>query len=214
MLRLIGGVRFALLLIGSTALFVIAGTFIESLTQSHRYAALFTYQHPLFIALLFGFFLNILCAALCRWPFQRRHIPFLITHLGLLMILSGVIIKQIYGTQGNMLIKEGAASHELLLSETPVVRVDTRREKYLFNTPRMRIDDLKLSLIDKYPHSSEHWEGWFKNDHLHIQGLNPLPIGSTAQLTDAQGTQWTFLAAREEIPFPPWSAVSTIRKRR
>ena len=97
MLRILGGVRFALFLITGTALFVVAGTILESITQSHRYAALFTYRHPFFIALLIGFFINILFAALRRWPFQKKHFAFLITHLGLLMILSGVIVKQIWG---------------------------------------------------------------------------------------------------------------------
>ena len=201
MLRLLGGVRCALLLIATTALFVVAGTIIESLTESHRYAALFTYRHPLFLALLGGFFLNILCAALTRWPFHRRHTPFLITHLGLLMVLSGVIAKQVAGAQGNMLIKEGAASNELLLAETAVIRVDTPAGKHLFDTQRLNLDDLKLSLVDKHPHSSERWEGWFKNNHLIVRGLKPLALGESTQLLDTHGNRWTFLADREEIPF-------------
>src|SRR4051812_16691922 len=92
----LGGVYFALILISSVALFVIAGTFIESLTQSHSYAALFTYENPLFSALLWGFFINILFSATRRWPFKWKHIPFLITHLGLLMILAGVLAKHYF----------------------------------------------------------------------------------------------------------------------
>ncbi len=201
MLRILGGVRLALILIATTALFVIAGTILESITQSHRYAALFTYQHPLFIALLAGFFINIFFAALLRWPFERRHTAFLITHLGLLMVLGGVIVKQIWGVQGNMLLKEGTVSNELLLSDTSVIRVDTPTGKYLFDTQRTEIDNLTLTLVDKYPHSSEHWEGWFKQNHLCIRGLKPLALGERTQLTDAAGNLWTFLAASEEVPF-------------
>ena len=201
MLRVLGGVRFALVLITATSLFVVAGTFLESITQSHRYAAIFTYQHPFFTALLVGFFINILFAALRRWPFHWRHIPFLITHFGLLMILSGVIIKQYWGVQGNMLIKEGGASREILLPDKPVVRVDTPKGKQLFHTTRMTIGDLSLSLIDKYPHSSERWEGWFKQDHLYLRGIKPLALGESTQLFDGEGQSWTFLAASEEISF-------------
>ena len=32
---------------------------------------------------------NIFCVAVSRWPWQRRHIPFLLAHLGILMLLAG-----------------------------------------------------------------------------------------------------------------------------
>ena len=96
----LGSVYFALILITTVAIFVVAGTFVESATQSHRYAALFTYESIFFVALLWGFFINILFAATRRWPFRLNHVPFLITHLGLLMILGGALTKHYFGVQG------------------------------------------------------------------------------------------------------------------
>ena len=96
----LGSIKFAIILIASTALFVIAGTFLEAYTESHLFSASLTYQNPIFLALIWGFFLNILISALRRWPFQLKHIPFLITHLGLLMLLGGGHDKeQVWGAR-------------------------------------------------------------------------------------------------------------------
>lgn len=72
----LGGVHLAIALIAFSALFVVAGTFIESKTGSHLYAAFWTYENSFFTLLLAFFFMNILFAALRRWPFKKRHTPF------------------------------------------------------------------------------------------------------------------------------------------
>src|SRR5690349_19139388 len=122
----LGSIYFALILISVTALFVVAGTFLESATQSHRYAAMFTYDTPLFAALLWGFFINILLSATRRWPFRWKHIPFLITHWGLLMVLGGVLAKHYYGLQGSMTLLEGTASQEVVEANTYAIHLDKK----------------------------------------------------------------------------------------
>ena len=52
----LGSVYFAITLILLTALFVIAGTVVESHSTSHLYAVYSVYHHPIFILLLWGFF--------------------------------------------------------------------------------------------------------------------------------------------------------------
>ncbi|MEI8365018.1 MAG: hypothetical protein WCF65_01250 [Parachlamydiaceae bacterium] len=164
----LGSVYFALILIATVALFVVAGTFLESATQSHRYAALFTYGSPFFSVLLWGFFINILFAATRRWPFRVGHIPFLTTHLGLLMILAGVLIKLYCGVQGSMTVIEGSGSHEILEPNSYSVYVRSRVGDAVMRYPLKRqlsgyfdpviadrSDGLSLRISEFYPHSSE-----------------------------------------------------------
>lgn len=186
----LGGIYFALMLIGSAAIFVIAGTFLESFSDSHRYAALFTYQNPLFLALLWGFFVNILFSALRRWPFKSFHIPFLITHFGLLMILGGILIKSYYGTQGTMSLSEGSAGQEVFLPDTYVLRMERRDQRdplrllisyYDLNEIRKKMIDpsdgnLAVSLVEHAPHSFERMETWIKGDQGFITGFKPFPV--------------------------------------
>src|SRR5262245_37532796 len=107
MFRFLGSLAFAIGLIAATVVFVIAGTLLESWSQSHLFAAALTYHHPVFQVLLWLYFVNILFSALNRFPFEKKHIPFLLTHLGLLMLLAGVFVKNHFGVQGACALTEG-----------------------------------------------------------------------------------------------------------
>lgn len=185
----LGGIYFALILIATVALFVIAGTLIESQTQSHRYAALLTYDNPFFALLLWGFFINILFSATRRWPFQTKHVPFLITHLGLLMVIGGSLAKHYFGTQGSMRIVEGSGSHHIFENGTQAIYVEKQGalppEYYPLKRSfsggfQSRVattgDGLRLNLMSYSPHSKETIDTWIKNDHMSILGLDPIPV--------------------------------------
>ncbi len=207
----IGGVWCAILLIATTALFVIAGTLLESLSDSHRYAASWTYSSPVFIVLLGLFFVNILVAALRRWPFKTRHTPFLITHLGLLLLLAGAISKQLWGVQGIMSLIEGSGCQNILINDTLAVEVKTPYSRnYLSFIPGAIIDgpnDLKIECLDCRPNSRERMELWVKGSQAHVNGiapmtlidwteedLGPLPVAAAASIGDQE--IWTFQAFR------------------
>lgn len=179
----LGSAPLAITLIATVAMFVVAGTFIESKTESHRFASMFTYESPLFSVLIWLLFVNILVSALLRWPFNKRHIPFLITHLGLLMILSGVIIKNHYGVQGNMSLLEGGTSQHLLLPDTFAIYIadkDNRSIYELDNRVLKEVDrghpQLNVALSGYYPHSNPKMEGWIKGKQGVIAGLPPFPV--------------------------------------
>jgi len=166
----LGGIHLALLLITTVLLFVIAGTFLEAWKGSHLFAASFTYENPLFTALLWLFFINILFAALRRYPFQKKHIPFLLTHLGLLMILGGTLVKSHYGVQGMMGLSEGSGASELFLPGTFALQIENPEETYLLPLKSRQLGHistpfpkLELTLIDWTPHSEETFEGWDEN---------------------------------------------------
>ena len=126
MFHFLGSYYFAIILIFFLAIIVALGTFLESIFDSHLYAADLTYSSPAFSFLLVCVFINVLFSALRRWPFKLKHIPFLITHLGLLMIISGTIIKIFYGVQGTMTLVEGMGSDQILLPQTHVIRVEKK----------------------------------------------------------------------------------------
>lgn len=128
----LGGAVFAIILITVTAVGVIAGTIIESKTGSHHFAAAWTYGNNWFILLLWLFFLNILFATLRRWPFRKHHIPFIITHLGLLMLLGGCLVKSYFGIQGHMLLVKGSDNNLLILTDS--VALNSESQDKLLNS--------------------------------------------------------------------------------
>ncbi len=214
----LGGVRFAIFLILFTALLVAYGTYLESISNSHQYAAKLIYEHFLFSFLLSLFFINILFAALRRWPFKKKHIPFLLTHLGLLMIISGTIIKNLFGLQGNLDLWEGSGSQTLLIPHTYALALETKNSTAIYPF------DLKKGLSEKWisankplslrikeyiPNSREKWESWIKGSfatiygHPHFpvyewNGNEPFPLPSTAYLGENQPFPIHVLALRTQ----------------
>ena len=102
MIRFLGSLYLTVPLLILTLILVAIATFLEGQTGSHALAEGWIYHHPFFYFLLSLYFVNILFSTFTRWPFKLRHIPFLITHMGLLMVILGVAIKGFFGVQGVM----------------------------------------------------------------------------------------------------------------
>lgn len=196
----LGGIYFAILLISSIALFVITGTFLESITASHRYASLFTYDNPLFTLLLGCLFINILFSATRRYPFKSRHIPFLTTHIGLLMILAGVFIKNAFGTQGAMFIIEGSSSDEITLNNRYEILMESRSGKTKFSLQApSALDKVKVRVAAYAPHHIEHYETAIKEDHLYLANKKPIPLGVREHIL-IDSIQWEVLGLKNDSP--------------
>ena len=64
--------------------------------------------------LLLGFLaVNLAAAAMQRYPWQRKHLPFVTAHLSIILILLGGIIGGRFGIQGQLIIPEGEAENTL-----------------------------------------------------------------------------------------------------
>lgn len=185
----LGSVRFAIVLVLLTALYVIAGTFIESAYSSHLLAAKMTYQHPLFLLLFAGFFINILLSALRRRPFKKKHLPFLLTHIGLLMMITGIFVKAIYGLQGSMGLAEGTGKNEVFILNTYEVLIESKENAWHYPlregllggySHRLSADQPEeptaLSLEKFFSHHEKRYLSWIKDDTLQINGIRPIPL--------------------------------------
>lgn len=182
----LGGIYFAILLIALAISFVVLGTFLESKTGSHLFAAQWTYAHPAFVILLSCFFINILFSAMRRWPFQKRHFPFLMTHLGLLMIIAGTIIKNYWGLQGQLAVWEGSGNQHVLLPHTHALYLEKKDDHSTSLIPldsfhrkvyyASAFPELKCKVLGYAPHVKERWETWIKGPKAYLGGFPPFPI--------------------------------------
>jgi ABC-type transport system involved in cytochrome c biogenesis permease subunit len=73
----------------------------------------FVYRSGWFQAILIFLALNLVMAALQRWPWKRHHIPFLLAHLGVITILLGGVVSSRWGVEGKLIIEEGQAQSSL-----------------------------------------------------------------------------------------------------
>lgn len=211
--RFLGSIFFTLILFSFIILVSSVGTFLESMTESHRYAEQWTYGHPLFFTVFLSLFANILFSATRRWPFQKRHIPFLMTHLGLLLLLSGVWIKGAYGLQGHMNLLEGSGSHHVILPGEQMIRLRERQgtlhqwhiaRTFLGNVHARPLASMQpqapyLELMDLHPHGKQQLEMWNQKKHFTLLGMEPIAAGQT-QLRAISETPWLFRMEKSIYP--------------
>ena len=114
-IKLLGSLRMAVPLLIAIAAVLAWGTIYETRFGTAAVQR-FIYHAWWFQALLAFLALNLAIAALERYPWQRRHIPFVLAHIGIILILLGGIIGSRFGVEGQLIIPEGQAEHTL---ETP-----------------------------------------------------------------------------------------------
>ncbi len=119
LLRALGSVKFTLLLLALSALALAAGTLVER-REGARAARSLVYQSAWFQAALFLMAVNLVAAVLKRFPLKKRHIPFVITHGAIVLLLAGAWITRAFGVEGRMAIREGEKEDRIYLEDLQV----------------------------------------------------------------------------------------------
>ncbi|MEI8345758.1 MAG: hypothetical protein WCG06_06775, partial [Candidatus Omnitrophota bacterium] len=111
-----GSLPAAIALISALGCILILSTLLES-RMGTAFAQRFFYQAGWFDTLLALLGLNILCATLLRLPFQRRHIAFVTTHTGILILLAGSLVTRLQSVEGQMTLYENESSGQVRLDQ-------------------------------------------------------------------------------------------------
>ncbi len=120
--RFLASLKLAVLGLSSLAAALAYATFFE---KWYGTAAVqeWIYQSPLFSMLLAVLGINILCAALIRFPWTKRQTGFVITHGGLIVILIGSWISARVTDDGQLGMVEGEQSSQLVRIDDAAIRV-------------------------------------------------------------------------------------------
>ncbi|MEI7721947.1 MAG: cytochrome C biogenesis protein ResB, partial [Verrucomicrobiota bacterium] len=122
-----------LLLITLTGVCAVA-TFLES-GFSARIARAYVYGSPWFNLWLILLCLNLICSAATRWPFERHHTGFIVTHAGIIILLGGALIGRARGFEGSLDLARGALPSQEVLLDRPRLTVESPATGELFSTP-------------------------------------------------------------------------------
>ena len=104
--RFLGSLQLAIPLLLIVAAAVAWGTIVESKYNAEM-AKIVVYQADWFSWLMSLLWLNIFCATVLRYPFKKHHTGFVITHIGLLLLLAGGVFTTAYGIDGSLAVTEG-----------------------------------------------------------------------------------------------------------
>lgn len=113
----LGSLNFALILLATIAIACAVATFAES-GFSAKIARAYIYKNPLFLLWLGALCVNLFAVTLTRWPWEKRHIGFVVTHYGIITLLAGAVVGMKLGFEGNVTLTKDAP---------PVSRITTSR---------------------------------------------------------------------------------------
>ena len=104
--RFLASLKFAVVLIALLAIVLGLGTFVESAygTEAVKFGIWNTWWFTLLNALLA---VSIFCAAAIRYPWKKHQTGFVITHIGLLVLLTGCLLSQRGGVDAQIPLLEG-----------------------------------------------------------------------------------------------------------
>ncbi len=130
----LGSIHLAMLLLITLTGVCVAATFLES-GFSARVARAYVYGSPWFNLWLVLLCLNLICSAATRWPWQRHHTGFVITHAGIIILLGGALIGRARGFEGSLDLSRGAPPATQVLLDRPRLTVESPSTGQLFSTP-------------------------------------------------------------------------------
>lgn len=125
MLRTLGSLWFAAVLLMLFLVGMACATVYESMYGAARALAEF-YTTWWFTGILALIGVNALASMLIRYPFSKRQLAFVLTHLGILVTLGGALVTVRYGTDGYLSLFEEQSADALTLRDGAMLAVRRR----------------------------------------------------------------------------------------
>ena len=110
--KLFISVKLAVFTLTALSVLIAIGTFVESRYDQETANKLV--YHSLWMAIALSLLaLNLTMVLIDRWPWKKRHTPFILAHIGILILISGSLVTKYFGLDGSLRFKEGEKSSEL-----------------------------------------------------------------------------------------------------
>ena len=135
-LKFLASLWCAIFLIVAVAVVIAAGTIIES-SYGTEAAQILVYQTPWFAIILLLLATNLSASALSRWPWKKKHVGFLTTHLGIILILMGSLATQRFGIEGQVAITEGDSESRITLFQPLLEMISTNTNEHWAGEPKL-----------------------------------------------------------------------------
>lgn len=114
--KFLASIKLAVILFLMFATILALATYYESVYDTET-AQHLVYKSPFFAVFLGIFFVNIFCSTMMRFPWKRKQFGFVVTHAGILVLLSSAAFTMAWGVDGSMMVQEGQSSTKVLLNQ-------------------------------------------------------------------------------------------------
>lgn len=117
-IKFLASLKLAVVVVVLLAVAIAIGTFIEARYNDTQAAAKLVYKTPWMIGLMILFAVNLTAVMVDRWPWKRRHLSFILAHIGILILLLGSIVTMKWGLDGTMRVGIGESNRFVQIPET------------------------------------------------------------------------------------------------
>ena len=121
--KFFASLKLAVVLLAVLIVAAIAGTIYESSFDA-KVARAYVYGAPWFNLWLTLLAANLAVSAFSRWPWKKHHTAFLVTHLGIITLLTGSLIGRFWGIEGTATLFKGEPPTDRLLVDQRLGRYD------------------------------------------------------------------------------------------
>ena len=130
----LGSLQLALILLATIAIACAAATIAES-EFSTKVAQVYIYKAPWFLVWLGVLCINLFAVTLTRWPWEKKHAGFIITHYGIILLLFGAIVGLQTGFEGNVTLHTDKPPIRKLTINRSIIQVESPNDSALYVMP-------------------------------------------------------------------------------
>lgn len=119
-LRFLASLKLAVIVILLLAAISAIGTIYEARYDA-EYAQKLVYHSPYMYGVMILLCVNLIAVMVDRWPWKKRHLGFVLAHIGIIITLIGAVLTQKYGIDGTMAFKIGEERRRVTVKERDLV---------------------------------------------------------------------------------------------
>lgn len=105
-LKFLASIKLAVPIIIALGVLTAAGTIVEAMYNA-EIAGKLVYKTTWMFLVMGALSVNLIAVMVDRWPWKARHVPFLLAHVGLLLLLAGSVMTMKWGLDGSMRVGVG-----------------------------------------------------------------------------------------------------------
>lgn len=130
-IHMLGSLNLALILLATIAIACAVATFTES-NFNTKIAQAYIYKAPWFLVWLGVLCVNLFCVTLTRWPWQKKHIGFVVTHYGIITLLIGAMIGSRTGFEGNVTLRKDGGDVSRVTTSRSIIQIESPADSGLY----------------------------------------------------------------------------------
>jgi len=130
----LGSLQLALILLATIAIACAAATIAEA-EFSTKIAQVYIYKAPWFLVWLAVLCINLFAVTLTRWPWEKKHAGFVITHYGIITLLFGAMVGIQTGFEGNVTLHKDKGPVRKITVNRSIIQVESPNDSALYVMP-------------------------------------------------------------------------------